>query len=112
LVDDEPSVLFALKLLLEALGFAVTDFARPEDCILHLQTPSPGDVCICDLRMPGLNGFQVLSESKRLRPEVKFVLMSAHATEEELKRARSLGVDGILTKPFTPDELQLLLAQI
>ena len=112
LIDDESSVLFALKLLLEAFGFVVSEFSDPEAAVAHLRTQDPADICLCDLRMPKLTGLQVLRLCKEANPKVKFVLMSAHASDEELKQARLLGVDATLTKPFTPEELQALVRSL
>ncbi len=112
LIDDEPSVLFALTLLLEALGFTVVAFSDPTLAVTHLSAEDPADVCLCDLRMPKLNGLQVLETVKGRHPSLPFVLMSAHANDEELRRARTLGVDGTLSKPFTPDELQDLIGAL
>jgi CheY-like chemotaxis protein len=112
LIDDEPSVLFALKLLLEALGVAIADFSAPEQALKHLSTPDVADVCLCDLRMPKRNGLQVLEEVKKLFPQLPFILMSAHASDAELQKARMLGANGVLTKPFTPDDLQAVLASV
>ncbi|MBX7143794.1 MAG: response regulator [Oligoflexia bacterium] len=112
LIDDEPSVVFALKLLLQALGYKVQDFSNPQAAVEWFKDNIPADVCLCDLKMPGLNGLQVLDATKRLRPELPFVLMSAHATGEEIEQALSLGASGFLSKPFTPEELQQLLADL
>jgi CheY-like chemotaxis protein len=112
LIDDEPSVLFALKLLLEALGFAISDFSDSELALAHLSTPDVADVCLCDLRMPKRNGLQVLEEVKKKAPQVPFILMSAHASDAELQKAKILGANGVLTKPFTPDDLQAALASV
>ena len=112
LIDDEPSVLFALKLLLEALGFSISDFSDSELAIAHLASPDVADVCLCDLRMPKRNGLQVLEEVKKIAPTLPFILMSAHASDTELQKAKVLGANGVLTKPFTPDDLQAALVSV
>ncbi|MCO6430394.1 MAG: response regulator [Deltaproteobacteria bacterium] len=112
LVDDESSVLFALKLVLQAMGFKVTDFSLPLEAIAYLAEGGECDMCICDLRMPKMNGLQVLTEMKSLRRELIFVLMSAHAQRDEAAQAKDLGAAGFLSKPFTPDQLKDLVAEI
>lgn len=109
LLDDEPSVRLALKLLLQAIGYEVTDFSDPLEAINYLAQGQRGDLFICDLRMPSLSGIQVLEKAKGMAPEVLFVLMSAHAHDAELAKAYSLGADGVLSKPFTPHELEGLI---
>ena len=112
LVDDENSVMFALKLLLGALGFQVEGFTSPEEALSFAKGDSACELCICDLRMPGLSGLQVLEQIKSARPSLLFVLMSAHAGDEEVEKARALGADGFLSKPFSPDDLNLVIAEL
>ena len=112
LVDDEPSVLFALKLLLQALGFSVQDFNGPEEAIRYLEGTKQIDLCLCDLKMPKVNGLGVLQEARKFRPALPFVLMSAHASTEEIDRAQELGATGFLSKPFTPEDLKQLVEKV
>lgn len=112
LIDDEPSVLFALKLLLEALRFSVTEFATPVEALSQLQQNARFDLCICDLKMPKMNGIRVLEETRRICPELPFVLMSAHANAEDIARAMSLGAVGFLAKPFTPEQIKDIVSKI
>ncbi|MBN8549260.1 MAG: response regulator [Deltaproteobacteria bacterium] len=112
LVDDEPSVLFALKLLLQALGFSVQDFNGPLEAIQYFASSSRIDLCLCDLKMPKMNGLGVLEEVRKHRPSLPFVLMSAHASTEEIDRAQELGATGFLSKPFTPEDLKQLVEKV
>ena len=112
LIDDEPSVLFALKLLLQALGFSVVDFNAPEAGLSYLQGSNKIDLCLCDLKMPKMNGLKVLEETRKVRPTLPFVLMSAHAATEEVERSHELGATGFLSKPFTPEDLKKLVENV
>ncbi len=112
LIDDEPSVLFALKLLLEALGYTVYDFNAPGEGIAFLQGATPVDLCLCDLKMPDTSGLGVLEATRKVRPTLPFVLMSGHATTEEVDRSKELGATGFLSKPFTPEELRQVVEAI
>ena len=106
LVDDESSVLNALKLLLQAMKFTVSDFARAADAIELLNQPgSDYDIVLCDLKMPEINGLEALKQIKEIRPEIAFILMSAHASGSEIEYARSHGASGFLAKPFSPSQL-------
>jgi CheY-like chemotaxis protein len=112
LVDDEPSVVFALKLLLQALGYQVEAFNTPSEAVIALESQAPFDLVLCDLKMPVLNGLGVLKACRAARPELPFVLMSAHASSEEIEQAYSLGATGFLPKPFTPEELKQLIEKL
>lgn len=112
LIDDEKSVALALRLLLDTLGFEAREFSAPREALIFLGGADPVDLIICDLRMPELNGLEVLTEAKALRPQTPFILMSAHALEPELKRAEIHGADGFLSKPFSPDDLLLMVGKL
>lgn len=112
LIDDESSVLLALKLVLEAIGFKVKDFSSPLEALNFLANGGRCDLCICDLRMPKMNGLAVLTEAIKIRPDLNFLLMSAHAQKDEAQQARNLGAKGFLSKPFTPDQLKKMVAEI
>ena len=112
LLDDEPSVLFALKLLLQAFGFTVKDFSAPDQALEFLSSGGTADVFLCDLRMPKTNGLDVLRRTKTIRPGLQFILMSAHASEEEIAKARELGAFDFLPKPFEPQAAVELLKRV
>ncbi len=112
LLDDEPAVLFALKLLLQVIGFNVTDFSKPIEAIAALNSAQEFDLILSDLRMPEINGLKVLEEAKKIRPNINFILMSAHANSTEMEKARALGVDGFLPKPFSPDDFKKMVASL
>jgi CheY-like chemotaxis protein len=114
LIDDEPNVLLALKLLLEAIGHSVKEFNDPEAAVAFLDSnpQTKPDLILCDLRMPGLNGLQVLSATQDTRKDIPFVLISGHAIDDEINKAYSLGASGFLGKPFTPEQLKDLLANL
>jgi DNA-binding NtrC family response regulator len=109
LVDDEPGVLNALKLLLSALGFNVSDFIDPRTALEYLKNGGTGDVIVSDLRMPHLDGIEFLTSLGHEGITVPFVLMSAHATAEDIKRATDAGSRGFLSKPFTPDQFRAIV---
>lgn len=110
LIDDEESVLLALRLLMEALGYSVKTCSRGKEALIVLREEAEFDYILCDLKMPEMNGLETLQKIKEIRPEVKRVLISAHATTEEVEQARQIGIFGFLGKPFTVEELKDLLA--
>ncbi len=112
LLDDEQSVMFALKLLLGAIGYKVEAFTSADEAIEFAKNDKESELFICDLRMPTKSGLQVLEVIKEIRPELCFVLMSAHADDEEVEKAQKLGANGFLSKPFMPDDLHQLIAKI
>lgn len=116
LVDDEPSVVHALCLLLEALGFTVSAHVSGKDALDDLRERGEQndgfDLMLCDLRMPEMDGIEVLRATRELQPTLPVILMSAHASDEDVQQATALGISGFLNKPFTPDQLLDLVASL
>jgi len=109
LIDDEQSVLFALRLMLEALGHSVAVFPRGKDAVEELRRNPSFDFVLCDLKMPEMNGLQVLQAIKEICPGVARVLISAHATDAEVHEAQKIGIHGFLGKPFSVEEITGML---
>lgn len=65
----------------------------------------PVDVCILDIKMPGMNGLEVLEAIKRDYPKLKVIMLSAMCTEKIVKNAYALGADGFVAKPFQANTL-------
>ncbi len=110
LVDDEKSVLFALRLLLEAMQYSVTDFSSASEALAALrQGHISFDLFLCDLKMPEINGFEALKQAKMISPDLAFILMSAHASSADIDYARANGAQGFIAKPFTPIQLRAVI---
>lgn len=65
----------------------------------------PVSVCILDIKMPGMNGLQVLESIKRDYPDIKVIMLSAMCGEEIVKKALELGADHFMAKPFQAGSL-------
>jgi len=109
LIDDEPGVLLALKLMLGAMGAEVEAFGSGQAGLARALNGSPYDFIMCDLRMPEIDGFGVLKAVRAAHITTPFILVSGHATEDDVTLAKSLGMTDFLGKPFQPDEIKQLL---
>lgn len=111
LVDDEPGVLRALSLLLMGLKCRVTALPSPRDVITYFESNPAPDAIISDLRMPEMTGIDLLFHLRNSGVTAPFILMSGHASAEEVATAASTELTAFLSKPFTPQELiKVLLA--
>lgn len=110
LIDDEESVLFALRLLLEAIGYKVYPYNSGQAALAALSEGLTPDFILSDLRMPEIGGIEVLRQAKLILATCTRILMSAHATDEEVQSAKAIGVTSFLGKPFTVDELRQVLS--
>ncbi len=102
-VDDEPQIRRALRLVLRANGYEVTEVGAGEAAIDALSS-STFDLLILDLMLPDLDGVEVC---RRLRQWSEFpvVVLSAYGEEEIKVRALDEGADDFVTKPFSAPEL-------
>ena len=112
LVDDEAGVLLALKLVMQSMGYRVHDFSSPTKAIQFIKESDDYDFILSDIKMPELSGIQVLEEVRNFSPTVPFILMSGHARGPEVDRAMQMGASGFLSKPFSPDDLNDIIAGI
>lgn len=104
LVDDEESVRLSWNRYLSQQGFDVTTAADGANAISKLQS-EPVDVVVSDLRMPGVDGVQLLQWIHDERPATQFILLTGFGTEEVEKKVRELGAFDYLNKPISPDAL-------
>lgn len=104
IVDDEPDVLLSLRVILEAAGFEPSLAADGETALRRIDEEHP-DVVLLDIMMPVLDGWFVLSEvgTRPRRPRV--IVCSAKTATADQDRARDLGADRYVTKPYAPDHL-------
>ncbi len=58
--------------------------------------------------MSGINGFEVVRRARFMQPGLKVLLITGHATRDVVRDTLGTGVDGVLAKPFTPDELRVV----
>lgn len=112
LVDDEAGILRALALILSSLKCEVSAFGSPVQALEHLDTGAVPDAIISDLRMPEMSGIEFLQALRSRGSTIPFVLMSGHATAEDVDMARRAGITAFLGKPFPPQELLKVLTTL
>ncbi len=97
--------------MLESEGHRVRHTIQPEEG-LELLAQGEYDVVLCDMRMPTMDGLEVLRRGRRLAPQVDFVMMTAYADARSAVECMKEGAIDYLVKPFAMDELLLLLRRI
>ena len=111
LVDDERAVREACRDVVEGLGFNAFTAASAEEAYRLLDSQNI-DVVLLDLRLPGANGIDALLELRERRPDLVVVVMTGFATVQSAVQAMKEGAYDYVTKPFTKDELSLLLERV
>jgi signal transduction histidine kinase/CheY-like chemotaxis protein len=104
-VDDEPGIALLCSRVLTRAGYDVTSETNPRKAIEYLGQ-NRVDLLLVDIRMPEVDGFDVISRTKGIQPDVAVLVMTGFGTVETAIRALRQGVDGLLLKPFEKgDEL-------
>lgn len=111
IVDDEPDVLLTLRMILEAEGFEPALAADGETALRRIDDEHP-DVVVLDIMMPVLDGWFVLAELAGRPKRPRVVVCSAKSGELDKSRARDLGADEYVTKPFEPDHLVSVIRSV
>jgi len=107
-VDDEFDIVNLIKLALQKQGFTTYAFTDPLLALEHLKTNSESyGLVLADVRMPAMNGFELVKKIKSMHPTIKILLMSAFEFNDiELSRAlTSIKIDGYIQKPVSTKEL-------
>jgi two-component system KDP operon response regulator KdpE len=103
IVDDEAQIRRALRTGLTGHGYVV-ELAEDGEAALTAIATHPPEVIVLDLVMPGIDGFEVLRQT-RAWSQVPVIVLSAHGEERDKVEALDLGADDYLTKPFGMSEL-------
>jgi DNA-binding NtrC family response regulator len=111
IVDDERSVREACREVAHSLGFCahVADSAEQAHRMLDLQA---FDAVLLDLRLPGAGGLDALRRIKERRPEAVVIVVTGYGTVQSAVQAMKNGAYDYVTKPFSVDELKMLLERV
>ena len=87
-------------------------FSSALEAFEYLRKPNRIEVVLSDLRMPGLSGEDVLRHVRAEFAELPVLIMSGHATDGDISRLKTLGLNAFLPKPFTPAQLSAAMATL
>ncbi len=110
-VDDEPSILVLLERFAKHEGFDMVSVGDGTQTLAWLR-PGLADVALVDLRMPGVNGLDVLSAIRATDPDCQVILMTGFPSVDTAVQAVRAGALDYLSKPFDLDRLRTLLASV
>lgn len=106
IVDDDPGILLSLDFLMKKAGFTVL-VARDGDEALQLVADHLPDAILLDIMMPGVDGYEVCKtvKSNPKWSHAKIIMLSAKSRDADIAKARELGADQYITKPFSTKNL-------
>jgi len=112
IVDDEEVICKYLRRALRKSLGCETSYCLSGPAALEELAKSPYSVVATDLRMPGMDGLELLERIRREHPEVSVVMMTAHGSLETAVRAMKLGASDYVTKPFRAEEFCLVIEKV
>lgn len=104
-VDDEKGMCLIIRETFAPMGFTVLSANSAEDAVKIVDKEKPKLVFL-DIRMQGKSGLEVLKEIKRIDKTIKVVMLTVVSDEATKQKARELGADDFITKPFLSDHLE------
>src|SRR6202051_1010903 len=111
IVDDDRAIREACREVAQSLGFNTQIAESAEQAFRVLESPGSEDVLL-DLRLPGAGGMETLHAIRKHRPEALVVVVTGHGTVQSAVQAMKDGAYDYVTKPFSMEELRLLLERV
>jgi len=108
IIDDEETMHDSCMQILKREGYTLLDAYNGENGMSYVRESRP-DLVLLDLKMPGKSGHDILNEIKTIDPTIVTVVITGYATVESAVEAMKLGASDFLPKPFTPDELRMIV---
>ncbi len=116
IVDDEKDLLFVYKKALKLAGMEISTFDNPDMAFKEFkENPEMYRLLLTDLRMPNMNGYELINKVKAIRPEIKTILISAYdITEDEITQNLNpnLKLDGLICKPIALERLREIISDV
>ncbi|RZB29686.1 MAG: hypothetical protein SRB1_01966 [Desulfobacteraceae bacterium Eth-SRB1] len=107
-IDDEPLVLRNLQRKISKSGYRVETFQNPQKAIDRMKI-APFDVILTDLHMPEMDGMQVLAKIRENYPKTEVIIITGYASINSAVEAVKQGAFYYIEKPFTPEQVMLIL---
>ncbi|PLX83465.1 MAG: sigma-54-dependent Fis family transcriptional regulator [Desulfuromonas sp.] len=108
--DDEEGMRRYLTKMLGGWGYGVAAYASPLEMLRVIkEADPPGDLLLLDIKMPEMEGIEVLNRVKKALPEMPVIMMTGHGTIESAVEAMKLGAYDYMTKPFPQEKLSALV---
>jgi DNA-binding NtrC family response regulator len=111
IVDDEKNIRLTISQALADMDVETDTAVNGEEALSKLKDTEFGLVLL-DLRMPGMDGMEVLEKLRKDRPDIRVVIITAHGSIDSAVDAMKLGAVDFIQKPFTPNEIRHLVSKI
>ncbi|MFV0353128.1 MAG: response regulator transcription factor [Oscillospiraceae bacterium] len=113
IVEDEDAIRELIVLNMQMDNYEVKEARSAEEALeIFSEMPDGFDCTILDIMLPGMNGFSLCENIRRLSPTTGIIMLSAKSLEADKIRALSIGADDYMTKPFSVSELKARVAAL
>ncbi len=110
-VDDEKNIRLTITQTLESTGLEIETAVNGEEALQKID-PNDYRIVLLDLKMPGLDGMEVLKRISETRPDIRVIIITAHGTIDSAVEAMKLGAVDFIQKPFAPEEIRSLVMSV
>lgn len=104
-VEDEASIRGFIVLSLKHAGFGVLEVETGEEALRMIKREPSVHIVLLDVMLPGMNGFDVCEQMRKLKSAVGIILLTAKIQETDKVHGLGIGADDYITKPFSPAEM-------
>jgi DNA-binding NtrC family response regulator len=111
IVDDEKNIRLTLAQSLETLGMETDSAEDGKEALAKLKEKEFG-LILLDLRIPGVDGMEVLRQVRENNPDIRIIIITAYGTIELAVEAMKLGAVDFIPKPFVPEEIREMVARV
>ena len=111
LIDDDEWIRDSMTLFFEGEGCRIKTLETAEEGMKEVKNEAYG-IIIADYRLPGMNGLEFLEQVQKLNPNIIKILISAYGNEEILRKAKRIGIQDFIEKPFTSEIIEASLSQV
>ena len=109
IVDDDKTILEGFKVLLETKKYKISTAENGREALEKVRN-NFYNLALLDLKLPDIEGTDLISEFRQIKPEIKIIVVTGYSTRENAINSLNLGADGYLEKPVTPGKLLGIVA--
>jgi DNA-binding response OmpR family regulator len=110
-VDDEKNIRLTMSKALESFEVEIGSAVNGEEALKKIEEKDYG-VILLDLKLPGMDGMEVLRKVREIRPDINVIIVTAYGTIDSAVEAMKLGAVDYIQKPFAPKEIRELVTKV
>ncbi len=111
IADDEKNIRLTLSMAIEEMGFEPDTAVNGEEALKKIEEKN-FCIMLLDIKMPGMDGMEVLKKISESRPDIRVIMITAHGTVDSAVEAMKLGAADFLQKPFSPSEIRDVITRV